>query len=114
MPCWYSTVISKIFEKVIRPFIDPLLSSYHCRSGKSFSFQNSLLTMLEKWKSSVDKGNVFGVLLTDLSKAFNFLLHELIIAKLNFYGFSLPALKLMHNYLVERKKMTKANRAYRS
>ena len=59
--------------------------------------------MLEKWKNAVDKGKVFGALLTDLSKAFDCLLHELIVAKLNAYRFNLPALKLMHSYLSHRK-----------
>ena len=68
--------------------------------------------MLEKWKSSEDKGKVFGVLLTDLSKAFDCLSHELFIAKLNAYGFSLSALKLMQSYLSERKQRTKINQAY--
>ena len=70
--------------------------------------------MLEKWKSSVDKGKVFRVLLTDLSKAFDCLSHELIIAKLNAYGFSLSALKLMQSHLSERKQRTKINQAYSS
>ena len=51
--------------------------------------------MLEHGKSTVDKGNVFGALLTDLWKAFDCLSHELIIAKLNPYGFNLAALKLV-------------------
>ena len=55
--------------------------------------------MLEKWKNAVDKGKVFGALLIDLSKAFDCLPHELIIAKLNAYGLKIPALKLMHSYL---------------
>ena len=70
--------------------------------------------MLEKWKNAVDKGKVFGALLTDLSKAFDCLPHELIIAKLNAYGFNLPALKLMHSYLSHRKQGTKVNHAYSS
>ena len=70
--------------------------------------------MLGKWKSLVDKGRAFGVLLTDLSKAFDCLSHELIIAKLNAYGFSLSGLKLMQRYLSERKKRTKINQAYNS
>ena len=67
--------------------------------------------MLEKWKNAVDKGEVFGALLTDLPKAFDCLLHELIIAKLNAYGFKLPTLKLMHSYLSHRKQRTKVNHA---
>ena len=70
--------------------------------------------MVERWKNAVDKGKVFGALLTDLSKAFDCLPHELIIAKLNTYGFNLPALKLMHSYLSHRKQRTKVNHAYSS
>ena len=62
----------------------------------------------------MDKGKVFGALLTNLSKAFDCLPHELIIAKLNAYGFKLPALKLMHSYLSHRKQRTKVNHAYSS
>ena len=52
--------------------------------------------------------------LIDLSKALDCLPHELIIAKLNAYGFNLPALKLMHSYLSHRKQGTKVNHAYSS
>ena len=111
-------LISKIFEKLhykqITIFIDPLLSKYHCGFRKGFSAQHCLLAMLEKWKNAIDKGKVFGALLTDLSKPFDCLPHELIIAKLNAYGFNLPALKLMHSYLSHRKQRTKVNHAYSS
>ena len=51
-------------------------------------------------------GKVFGALLTDLSKTFDCLDHELLIAKLNSYGFSLTALRLIHDYLSHRKQRT--------
>ena len=70
--------------------------------------------MLEKCKNAIDQEKVFDALLTDLSKAFDYLRHELIIAKLNAYGFNLPALKLMHSYLSERKQRAKVNHAYSS
>ena len=57
---------------------------------------------------------MFGALLTDLSKALDCLDHELLIAKLNAYGFSLTALKLVHNYLSNRKQRTKINSLYNS
>ena len=47
---------------------------------------------------------MFGALLTDFSKDFDCLDHELLIAKLNTYGFSLTALKLVHNYFSNRKQ----------
>ena len=57
---------------------------------------------LEKWKRAVDGGGVFVALLTDLSKAFDCIPHDLIIAKLAAYGFDTNALKLIHNYLSNR------------
>ena len=68
-----------------------------------------LLAMLEKWKKTVDTKNVFGALLTDLSKAFDYLPHDLTIAKHNAYGFSPPALNLIQNYLASRKQRSELN-----
>ena len=48
--------------------------------------------MLEKWKSAVDKGKWFGALLTDLSKAFDRLSHDILLSKLHSYGFRFSAL----------------------
>ena len=53
---------------------------------------------------------MFGALLTNLSKAFDFLDQEILIAKRKVCGFSLPALKLAHDYLSNRKQRTKVNR----
>ena len=70
--------------------------------------------MLEKWKRSVDNSKMFGDLLSYLLKTFDCLDHELLTAKLNVYGFSLTALKLIHNYLSSRKQRTKINSTYSS
>ena len=70
--------------------------------------------MLEKWRSGVDNRKTFGVLLTDLSKAFDCLWHERLLAKLYFYEFSIPALRLVYNYLKNRKQRTNINSVYSS
>ena len=54
--------------------------------------------MLEKWKNSMDNKRFSGAILTDLSKAFDCLDHDLLIAKLNAYGFDYNALKLTNRY----------------
>ena len=46
-------------------------------------------------ENAVDKGKLFGALLTNLSKAFDCLPREMIIARVNGDGFNLPALKLI-------------------
>ena len=43
--------------------------------------------MVEKMLLARDKKEVCGTILTDLSKAFDSISHDLIIAKLNAYGF---------------------------
>ena len=52
----------------------------------------------------VDNGVAFGALLTDLSKAFDCIPHDLIIAKLEEYGFQIDALRLMTICQTENKE----------
>ena len=80
---------------------------------KGYSTLQCLLSKLEKWKRAVDNGKAFGLLLTDLSKAFDSLSHELLIAKLHAYGFSFAALRLIHSYLTNKQR-TKVNSCYSS
>ena len=77
-------------------FFENVFSKYQCGFREGFSTQQCFMAMLEKWKRSVDNSKMFGVFLTDLSKAFDCLDHELLTAKLNGYVFSLTASKLIH------------------
>ena len=79
---------------------------------KGYSTQHCFLTILEKWRSAVDNKKTFGVLLTDLSKVFDCLSHERLLANLHAYGFSIPALRLVYSYLKNRKQRTKTNSVY--
>ena len=95
-------------------FADQNLSKYQCGFRKGHSAQHLLVAMLEKWKGTFDNEKVFLALLTNLSKAFDCLPHKLITVKLNAYGFSLPALRLIHDYMSNRQQGTKINHAYSS
>ena len=108
--------LSKIFERLlfsqINAYMDPKLSMHQCGFRKNMSAQNCLLVMLEKWKNCLDhKGNT-GVLLTDLSKAFDCLNHDLLIAKLHAYGCDFNSLKLIYSYLTNRFQRVRVNSSY--
>ena len=93
-------------------YMDNFLSKHQCGFRKGYNTQYYLLKMLGKWKSAVDNGKSFDVLLTDLWKAFVCLLHDLLLAKLHAYGFSLSTLKLIHSYLKNIKQITKIDLTY--
>ena len=79
-------IFSEVFERSMfaqmSSFFDNFLSKQQCGFRKSYSTQQSLLALLEKWKQVVDSGQMVGALMTDLSKAFvlittNYLLQNL-------------------------------------
>ena len=107
-------MFEKLLSKQIIIYIDKFLSKYQCGFRKGHYGQHCLLAMIEKWKETVDNGNVFGALITDLSKTSDCLANDLIIANLNSYGFNLTALNLIHNYLTKQKQRTKINQLYSS
>ena len=100
--------ISKIYERCIyyqiQLFFDFLLSKYQCGFRRGYNVQHCLITLIGQWKKSVDSSGAFGAILTDLSKAFDCLSPELLIAKLDAYCFDKSSLKLIHSYLSNRKK----------
>ena len=110
--------ISKIYErclyKQLYDYFDVIFSRNQCGFRKGFSVVNCLLPMIEKWRESLDQGGVYGALLTDLSKAFDCLPHELIIAKLYTYEVDMPSLKLMNSHLSKRRQRIKINDVYSS
>ena len=103
--------------KQISEYIEPILnfeSKFQCGSRKELSAQYCLLSVLQKWKKVVDNKKIFDARLTDLSKPFDCLSHDLLLAKLNAYGFSLPALRFMQSHLPNRKLRTKVSSKFSS
>ena len=77
--------ISKIYKRCIydqiQLFFNSLLSKCQCGFRRGYNTQHCFISLIEKWKKSVDNGVIFGALLIYLLKAFDCLLHELLIAK---------------------------------
>jgi len=81
---------------------------------KNHSTQHCLMCMLEMWKKTLDKGGYVCAIFMDLSKAFDTLNHNLIIAKLGAYGFGSKALSYMKSYLDNRKQRVRVNSHFSS
>ena len=111
-------VVSKIFERLmskqIKQYVEKYLSPYLCGYRSGFNSQYALVAMVEKLKKCLDEGGVTGAILMDLSKAFDTINHELLIAKLEAYGFGIDALHIVQSYLSDRWQRTKINTSFSS
>ena len=105
--------VSKIIEKIvyehINSYMEPRFSHLLCGFRKNHNTQHSLLKMLEKWKLVLDKGYNIGAIFMDLSKAFDTLNNDLLLAKLNAYGFSANSIAYSKSYLSDRYQRTNIN-----
>ena len=111
-------IFSKLFEKELNEqigeYMDNFLSDFLFGYRAGFGTQYCLLVMIEAWRKALDEKKVAGAILTDLSKAFDCISHELLIAKLAAYGFEKSALALVYDYLKGRQQRTKVNGSYSS
>ena len=76
---------------------------------KYFDLNHVLIRLIEYWKKSLDNKNIVGAVFIDLPKAFDCIPHDLLIAKMSVYGFSLDTLVFMYSYLERRKQNVKMN-----
>ena len=65
--------------------------------------------MTETWKTKLNMGHKVGVIYMNLSKAFDSLNHELLIAKLKCYGLDQNAVEFFRSYLSNRYQCCKIN-----
>ena len=71
-----------------------------------------LIRLLEEWKKHLSNNEVAGGVLMDLSKAFDRIPHDLLIAKFSAYGLDKTALKYIYSYLKKRQQCVKINNIY--
>ena len=108
--------ISKIYERLMHDnmsdYFNDVLSKFQCGFRKGFGAQNCLLFMIETIQNTRDNDGVFAAVMTDLSEAFVCISHELLITKLNEYGFDDTSLKVIISYLKNHTQTTKVSASF--
>ena len=93
-------------------YFDKFFVKHQCGFRKGYNAQHYLLVMTEKMKETRDKNKVCAAVLTDLSKAFDCLKHDLLIVKLHAFDFDYKSLRVVYAYLNNRVQVTKVSFYY--
>jgi retron-type reverse transcriptase len=105
-------VLSKIIERLMlnqmTPFLDNILHPRIAAYRVGYSCQTVLLRLVEDWKQAAEKKHQVGAVM-DLSKAFDCLSHQLIIAKFHAYGANVRSCALIWSYLHNTKQRVRIN-----
>ena len=101
-------VLSKILERAVFgqlvSYLDSnsLLHPNHHGSRKGHSTATALIQMYDTWTKAVEEGNMAGVMMVDLSAAFDMVDHALLLDKLKLLGLDKQALQWVGSYLAGR------------
>ena len=109
-------LLSKVFEKIMYDqlyiYMNNFLNELLCGFRKAHSTQHALFKLLQAWQKELDNSGFIGTILMDLSKAYDCLPHDLLIAKLGVYGLDRSSLRFLMDYLNSRKQLTKVGSSY--
>ena len=73
-------------------YFNDVLLKFQCGFRKGFGAQNRLSYMIETIRKTRDNHGVFAAVMTDFSKAFDCISHELLVVKMHAYGFDKSSL----------------------
>ena len=111
-------LLSKVYEQFIynqsSQHSEQFINSIICGFRKAHNTQHPLFKLLHFWQRELDSGGFVGTILMNLSKAYDCISHEFLIAKLECYGLHKISLKLILNYLSHRKQRTKIGSSFSS
>ena len=105
----FSKVFERYFLNSLSNHIEKILSNFIAAYRKTYSSSHVLITLIENWKKHLDNKKIVGTVFMDLSKAFDCIPHEFLIAKLHAYGFNKKVLTFLYSYLKRRKESVKIN-----
>ena len=110
----FSKIIEKYIQEKMSEHVDKCLSVFISAYRKKYSSNHVLINLIETWKKQLDNKLFVGAVLMDLSKAFDCVPHDLLIAKMQAYGFENETLKFFYSYLKNRKQSVKINNVFSS
>ena len=87
---FYEKVIKKQLAGFMKEYFSPLASAHRTNYSSKH-----VIKSLGEWRKKLDDNFVVGAVLTDLSKAFNIIPHDLLIAKLAACGLSEEAFSIL-------------------
>ena len=103
-------IVSKIIERHVSDQIKEYLNNhkllYECQSGfrNNHSCESTLTAIIDDWISAIDRNEIVGTVLLDLSKAFDLVDHKILLSKLKCYQFSEGSLTWFKSYLYQRQQ----------
>ena len=105
----FSKILERYIQNKIIHHVDSFLSIFIAAYRKRYSSNNVLIRLIQNWELHLDNKKFVGALLMDLSKEFDCVPHDLLIAKMQAYGFENDTLILFFSYLKNRKQGVKVN-----
>ena len=107
--------VTKLIERIVFNQFYDYLTKHNLLADTQSGFRplhsttTALLDATNEWFLNIDKGLLNGVIFLDLKKAFDTMDHEILLAKLRFYGVSEISLKWFNSYLTNREQKTVVN-----
>ena len=102
-------IFSKMYERFpyenLTNYVDTFLSKFI----SAYRSSHVLIRLIENWKKSLGQKKIVGAVLMNLLKAFDSMPHDLLIAKMHAYGFSIDPVTFFHSYLKRRKENVRIN-----
>ena len=96
----YGNIIKCRLVDLIYKNISPFISAYR----KNYDTEYVMLRLLEDWRDNLDKNYIVGWILMDLSKGFDCVPHDLLLAKLAAYGVNERFICYIYFYLLNQKQ----------
>ena len=103
-------VIARVFERTCAGQLSEYCDKRELIPARQFGFRAgsgcewALISAVDQWMGQIDKGNVVGALLVDLSKAFDSVNHQTLLLELMNAGCAQTASRWFHSYLSGRRQ----------